>query len=74
MSSRSKPPLAPTMTGLERSPEGRIVARLDLDHDQLAATPAHQVELAAPGQETRANDGVAVLAKKRGRRVLAVAT
>jgi hypothetical protein len=52
----------------ERAPER---PGLDLDDDQLPAAAAHQVELAAPGEKSRADDLVAARPEEVGRRLFA---
>ena len=52
---------------LQWRPERIAGSSLHLHHDELRAAPADQVQLAAPGGETRSHDLVATLLKQVGR-------
>ena len=69
---QERPALAPVDRVRGRSEERRRPG-LDLDHDELAALAAHEVELAAPRREARANDLIAPPAQELGRGTFALA-
>ena len=52
--------------GFVRRAEGVAGPGLDLDHHQLAATPAEQVDLAPPGAEARTDELVTAPAQELG--------
>jgi hypothetical protein len=56
---------------LGRRPEGVVRSRLDLHHDELRASPADQVQLAAAGPETGPDHLIAAPLEEVGGRLLA---
>ena len=59
---------------LERRAESVAAPRLHLDHDEVPAPPAHQVQLAPPGEKSHADDLVAARPQEVGGRLLARST